>query len=168
MNKMVSENINDFLTHDDEIDPELSAIEAIEDDEFPEDENGEEYIEVENPVDEMKKVFKAEIAIPEYSRSSFILELKDGRTLEGIPMAEFQAADAFLFKIEGQIKKLKLSDISNFSIIEEETEEEISEDFSKARFVRESEEGEEEEFEEEEGCPMCGYPDCDGTCENDE
>jgi hypothetical protein len=167
MKKMVSEDLHDFLEPE-EMDPELSAIEAVEDDDFPEDENGEEYIELENPMDDMKKALRAEIAIPEYSRLPFILELKDGQTLEGVPMAELQAAEAFLFKIEGQIKKIKFSDILNFSMPEtEEAEEEIPEDYSKAKFIQESDESE-EDLEDEEGCPYCGGKYCDGNCEEDD
>jgi len=152
MKKMVSEDIHDFLDPE-EVDPELSAIEAVEDDDFPEDENGEEYIEIENPMDRMKKVFRAEIAAPEFSRITFLLDLKDGRSFEGTPMAELSSGD-FLFKVEGQIKKIKLSDILKFdTLVEEEPQEEVNEKFSKAKFVRESEE---EEEEEEELCSQCG------------
>ncbi len=134
MKKMVSEDVHDFLDPE-EVDPELSAIEAVEDDEFPEDENGEEYIEIENTMDQMKKAFRAEIASPEFSRVNFILQLKDGRTLEGVPMAELSATDAFLFKIEGQLKKIKLENIKKFDVVEESAEEEINESYGEYSFT---------------------------------
>lgn len=137
MKKMVSEDIHDFLDEaidPEEIDPELSAIEAVEDDEFPEDENGEEYFEIENLMDKMRKLFRAEILTPEYSRPAFLLKLKDGREFEGTPMAELSATDAFLFKVEGQLKKIKLSDISKFELIEE-TEEVVNEGYGEYSFT---------------------------------
>lgn len=135
MKKMVSEDVHDFMDPE-EIDPELSAIEAVEDDKFPEDENGEEYIEVENTTDQMKKVFRAEVATPEFSRPNFILQLKDGRTIEGVPMAELSATDAFLFKIEGQLKKIKLADIKKIDLVEEteEVPEEVNEGYGEYSF----------------------------------
>jgi hypothetical protein len=132
MKKMVSEDVHDFLNPE-EVDPELSAIEAIEDDEFSEDENGEESIEIEKPVDKMRNIFRTEIATPEYSRPTFFLKLKDGRTFEGTPMAELSATEAFLFKIEGQLKKIKLADIQNFNLIEE-PEEAVNEGYGEYRF----------------------------------
>ena len=128
MKKMVFENVHNFL------DPELSVIEVVEDDEFSENENGEEYIEIENSMDEMRKVFKSEIATPEFSRPNFILQLKDGRTLEGVPMAELSATDAFLFKIEGQLKKVKLEDIKKIDLAEE-PEEIVNEGYGEYSFT---------------------------------
>jgi hypothetical protein len=133
MKKMVSEDVHDFLDPE-EVDPELSAIEAV-DDEFPEDENGEEYIEIENTIDQMKKVFGAEIATPEFSRSNFILKLKDGRTIEGVPMAGLSSTDAFLFKIEGQLKKIKLADIKKIDLVEEPEEEIVNEGYGEYSFT---------------------------------
>lgn len=130
MEKMVSENVHDFI---EEVDPELSAIEAVEDNEFSADENGEEYFEIENSVDELKKIFRSEIATPEFSRPNYILQIKDGRTIEGIPMAELSATDAFLFKIEGQLKKIRLEDIKNFSLVEEP--EEVNEGYGEYSFA---------------------------------
>jgi hypothetical protein len=133
MKKMVSEDVHDFLDPE-EVDPELSAIEAVEDDEFPEDENGEEYIEIENTMDQMKQIFRAEIATPEFSRSNLLLQLKDGRTIEGVPMAELSATDAFLFKVEGQLKKIKLADIKKIDLVEEPEEEIVNEGYGEYSF----------------------------------
>ena len=143
---MVSENINDFINHYDDNGSEVPSIEDIEelenieDEEFPEDEEGDEYIEVENSIDQMRIAFKAEIAAPEYSRVSVLLKLKNGEILEGVPMAELSSGD-FLFKIEGQIKKIKLAEILNFEV-SGETEEDLEESYepAKAKFVYESSE----------------------------
>jgi len=145
MKKMVSEDIHDFIDPEDEVTPE--ELEGFPDEEFQEDENGEEYIEVENSMDQMKKAFEAEIAIPEYSRISYLLKLKDGRQIEGTPMAELSSGDAFLFKVEGQLKKIKLADIQNAEeVFQEEESEEVSENFSRGKFVLESNEDEEDEY----------------------
>ena len=179
MKNVVSENINDFLNRfedepvSDMPDSEVEGLEDIEKAEFPEDANGEEYIEVENSTDQMINAFRTEIIIPEFNRKNYLLKFKDGREIEGTPMAELSSGD-FLFKVEGQLKKIKLSDILNFNTFEEESEEEINEDFSEARFVRESIEDEEEEedlgymYDEEEGCPYCGNRHCEGNCEDEE
>jgi hypothetical protein len=136
MGKMVSEDIHDFLDPG-EIDPDLLTMD-MGNDNFLEDENGEEYIEMENTTDQMKKVFRTEIAIPEYSRSTYLLELKDKKSFEGTPMAELSSTNAFLFKIDGQLKKIKLADIVKFKILDGEESEEIIESFSKAKFISES------------------------------
>jgi hypothetical protein len=174
MKNVVSENISDFLNRfeDEPIsdipDSEVEGLEDIEAAEFPEDE-----IEVENSTDQMINAFRTRILIPEFNRKNYLLKFKDGREIEGTPMAELSSGD-FLFKVEGQLKKIKLSDISNFNDLEEEPEEEISEDFSEARFVRESIDDEDEEedlgymYDEEEGCPYCGNRHCEGNCEDEE
>lgn len=133
MKKAVSENINDFLHEQEyEFDAELSDVEPIEDVDFSEEEDGEEYIEIESTMDKMRKVFGNELKTPEYSRLTFLLKLKDGSKIEGVPMAELPSGDAFLFKIDGQIKKIKLENIYNFSVMEEE--EIVNEDFSGGPF----------------------------------
>jgi hypothetical protein len=128
MKKMVSENVKDFLNFNDEP-MKISDMENIENEEvvYPEDEEGEEYIEVENTMDQMRKIFKNEIESPEYSRSSFILIFKDGKILKGTPMAEL-SYDAFLFKVEGQLKKIKIPDLLKFSYVQE-SKEEVNESF---------------------------------------
>jgi hypothetical protein len=134
MKKAVSENINDFLHEQEyEFDAELSDVEPIEDVDFSEEEDGEEYIEIESTMDKMRKVFGNELKTPEYSRLSYLLKLKDGSKIEGVPMAELPSGDAFLFKINGQIKKIKLENIYNFSAIDLE-EEIVNEDFSGGPF----------------------------------
>lgn len=109
MKKMVSENIHDFINRE-EVDPELSAIEAIEDDEFSADENGEESIDYEVPTDEIIQTIRSEISISEYSRKSLSIMFKDGLVIDGVPMAELDSGD-FLFKIDGQIEKIRLNQI---------------------------------------------------------
>jgi len=156
MKNVVSENINDFLNRfedepvSDIPDSEIEGLEDIEAAEFPEDANGEEYIEVENSTDQMINAFRTEIIIPEFNRKNYLLKFKDGREIEGTPMAELSSGD-FLFKVEGQLKKIKLSDILNFNAFEEESEE--IEESMKAKFVRESYEpimGDFEQINEEE------------------
>lgn len=147
---MVSEDIHDFIDPEDEVTPE--ELEGFPDPEFSEDENGEEYIEVENSMDQIQKFFRTEISIPEYSRISYLLKFKDGREVEGVPMAELSTGDAFLFKVEGQLKKIKLADLQNVEEVFQEESEEVSEDFSRGKFVLESDEEEyyadEEDFED--------------------
>jgi hypothetical protein len=131
MKKMVSENINDFIDPEEKVSPE--ELEGMPDEEFSEDENGEEYIEIENSIDQMKKIFRAEIAAPEFSRLSYLLKLKDGGEIESTPMAELSSGD-FLFKIEGQLKKIRLSDIQKFQLVEEELQESLLEDYGEYSF----------------------------------
>ena len=133
--KMVSESINDFLNYEEDLVPnedfeeeieDVEYTEKIEDADFPEDEDGEEYIEVENRLDEMDRDFNRQIELPEFSRTPFAIKLIDGREFEGVPMARLNAAQAFLFKIDGQIKKIKAEDIARYEVAVRE-EEPISE-----------------------------------------
>ena len=74
MKKAVSENINDFLHEQEyEFDAELSDVEPIEDVDFSEEEDGEEYIEIESTMDKMRKVFGNELILFLYSRLTFLL-----------------------------------------------------------------------------------------------
>lgn len=127
MKKMVSENVHDFMNQE-EVDPELSAIEAVDDDEFSADEDGEEYIDYEIPTDEIIQTIRSEITIPEYSRKSLSIMLKNEPSLiDGVPMAELESGD-FLFKIDGQIKKIKLNQILELDFTSD-YEEDVNEGF---------------------------------------
>lgn len=135
MKKMVSESVNDFLNYEEDIVPnddssdenmDVEYEENIEDVDFPEDEEGEEYIEVENGLDEMNRDFNRQIELPEYTRTPFIIKLKDKREIEGVPMAKLSSGQGFLFKIEGQIKKIRVEDIARYQMVIKE-EEPISE-----------------------------------------
>jgi hypothetical protein len=125
MKNMVSENVHDFMNPEE--DPELSAIEAVEDDEFTTGESGEEDIDYEIPEDEIIQTIRSELNIPEYSRKSLSVMLKDGLVIDGIPMGELNSGD-FLFKIDGQIKKIRLNQILGLDFTPE-LEEEINENF---------------------------------------
>lgn len=124
MGKAVFEDIDDFIKND-EFDAELSTDNAIEDVEFPEEE--EEGIEIESDMDRIKKIFRNELRTPEYGRMFYELKMRDGSKIEGVPMAELPSGDAFLFKINGQIKKIKLENINKISAVEEEINESLSE-----------------------------------------
>jgi hypothetical protein len=141
--KMVSEKLKDFLNEfeqDDDTALFVSDSDFINTDDI--DDNVEE-IEIENNIDEMIKLFANELIAPEFLRLSFILKLKTG-TIEAVPMAQL-SGEAFLFKVEGQLKKIKISDILGVQSDEEEEEEE---EVGEVQEIQEIEEGMNEDFNE--------------------
>ena len=134
---MVSEDVHDFLNPE-KIDLDLSVIKDLGDESLKNNDE-EPYIEIENTIDQMKKIFRTEIASPEFSRGIFTLQLNDGRTLEGTPMAELSTGNAFLFKINGHIQKIKLPNIREFDLAEEieksKSERELDEEYNGYNFI---------------------------------
>jgi hypothetical protein len=114
MENLVSENFEEFLGEDfeptsdleDSSDLDIWGEIDLQELQDPDDEKIDSSYQ-----DELIKMFRNELLIPEFSRTPFKI-ISNGEEAEGIPMAELSTGDAFLFKINGQIKKIKLSDIS--------------------------------------------------------
>jgi hypothetical protein len=142
MTKLVSENFEDFLNENEinehHLDSELESEEDIDviEDVMPEDmadTESEEEIEYFNDLDELKKYLHNELVVPEYSRTPLTCRIPGQGEMEGIPMAELSNGEAFLFKINGQIKKVKIQDI----LINENLNEEFSRDESFDNYLEE-------------------------------
>ena len=91
---------------DSEFDVELEGPDEIEDVDID--------IDDEEMDHELKKriikILKNELSSPEFNRRYLMFRIKGNKeVLNGIPMAELK--DAFLFKINGKFKKVKIDDI---------------------------------------------------------
>lgn len=81
----------------DDIDNDDINLDDIEDIEFPD--------------DEMVKAIRNELKVPEYNRRSVVfIDKRTDEKVKGVPMAQI-GENAFLFKVDGKIRKFKLENI---------------------------------------------------------
>ena len=130
MKRIVSEDFGDFLKE--ELNPEEIGVE-IDPDDASIDISGmpdmeEEEVVTEDQKDEIKRILKNELSIPEFSRETIIFKLKRGEEIQGIPMAEFPSGNTFVIKVEGKNQKIKIEDIVDIDQVFESVNEEITSD----------------------------------------
>lgn len=90
---------------DDEFDVEIEDPEHIEDDEIDADEE----LDLKF-YEKLKKILRNELTSPEFNRGYISFKIRrENKRYKGIPMAELK--DGFLFKINGKLKKVKLTDM---------------------------------------------------------
>ena len=88
---------------DDEFDVELDGPDKVED------------VELEDELDlkfyeKLRKTLRNELSSPEFNRGYVAFKIRPtGEKVKGIPMAETK--DGFLFKVKGNIRKVKLTDM---------------------------------------------------------
>ena len=125
--QIVSEDFGDFLKEELDIEDSFNDTDCIDTSGMPDLEEDE--VTMEDRKDKIRQILKNELNSPEFLRDTFIFKIKNiPGEIQGIPLGEFPSSDAFIFKINGQIKKIKLEDITSDlrSNIEESIHEEIN------------------------------------------
>ena len=89
---------------DSEFDVDMEGPESVEDVNIQDDD------EVLQFQGKLKKILKNELATPEFNRGYVTFKIRTtGEVVDAVPMSELK--DAFLFKIDGKLRKVKLTDM---------------------------------------------------------
>jgi hypothetical protein len=132
MKQIVSEDFGDFLKE--ELNPEIVG-DSEED--IPIDISGmpdmqEDEVAIEDRKDEIRRILKNELLIPEFSRETLLFKLKNSTEIEGVPMAELFSSDSFVVKVQGKNQKIKVEDIQDVDQVLES--EEVNEEMTASEY----------------------------------
>jgi hypothetical protein len=131
--QIVSEDFGNFLRE--ELEPEIVGN---SEEDIPIDISGMPDMEeddMEDRKDEIRRILKNELLIPEFSRETLLFKLKNSSEVEGVPMAELFSSDSFVVKIQGKNQKIKVEDILDINQIFEEPEEIVNEGYGEYNFA---------------------------------
>ena len=128
--KMVKESLNEFAKHQQDEDEDVDSVGSTDDSWYKSDEDDEDVdvndidvdtsdmesdemeIEDDSFDDQLYLALNNEIKIPEFNRRTLKFRLKGqpDKAIFGVPMAKMKD-DAFLFKIDGTMKRYNIRDI---------------------------------------------------------
>lgn len=126
MKQIVSEDFGNFLKE--ELSPEIVGD---PEEDIPIDITGmpdmeEDEVNIEDRKDEIRRILKNELLIPEFSREPLLFKLRNSTEIEGVPMAELFSSDSFVVKVQGKNQKIKVEDIQDIEQAFEEVNEEMT------------------------------------------